>query len=773
MATSMALYSSSPPAHSVSDSMDSSCLSSFSAHMIKSRSHNDLCSAREDSWCGAVAIPASTSGKLRECSPVSVFHGPSSHGSGFSSFRLSATARDVSGSSSGFSLLENNAGHSRRRNSLSSESRRPLCRYEGFEIRREQSCGSLSPKANSSCLAYEHSSEPSADSDFSEKLSSESGSVQPGSSSVKPSNLFVPLSRNLDTKEADPVMSDDGMHTCTSVSTTTAHGGLPFNNSSGLRALKKRVSLANEILRNAQLRHEIFNDPFVVKAFREAERAHIGQYRATGDPYIVHCVETALLLAAAGASKDVVAAGLLHDTLDDSLWDRTKLRVSFGDDVVNLVEGVSRLSELSQLARNNNTANNSLEADRLRTMFLAMVDVRVVLIKLADRLHNMRTLGSLPETKQQRIARETLELFAPLASRLGIWNWKAEMEDLCFKYLKPEEYHNLDNELTNRSREVYMMSAIKKLDGALREAGIPFHDLCGRTKNLYSIHSKMSRKGRSLDEICDVRGLRLIVTDVDSCFSALELIHMLWHWIPGKQKDYINHPKHNGYQSLHTAIMGEDGFPLEVQIRTMEMHHCAEFGVAAHWRYKEGHSRYSTYVSQRIEWARWVLTWHGEYMDSKLRLSPLELDLRPPCPFPFHTECCPHSLSQIEPPGHEKDPLLVIILEDEKMSVQELPFGSTASDLLRRITPKESLLSDFELTSWKEMRLLINHKIVNSLEQKLVMGDMVEFMPFIPAESLDKCREKIRRMYGDAASLKDSRENVSDVVSPTVASVLS
>lgn len=609
---------------------------------------------------------------------------------------------------------------------MSCEHRRPLYRHEGFEIRREESWSSFASSALASEISENSELLDTFPFDY-ERINSER-------------ELSASPRQDLDEEWARSNALDSGrlLSTCTLESTT---------------------SLPDEILSIAQTKHEIFNDPFVVEAFWEAEKAHIGQYRASGEPYLVHCMETALILAGAGASKHVVAAGLLHDTLDDSSWDESQLKHVFGDDVASLVEGVSRLSELSQLARDNNTATNSLEADRLRTMLLAMVDVRVVFIKLADRLHNMRTLGALPAAKQRGIASETLEIFAPLASRLGIWSWKAEMEDLCFMYLNSGEHQKLVDELSKNSREIYVMSALQKLDMALRKVEVPFHDLCGRTKNLYSIYSKMSRKGRSLKEICDVRGLRLIVRDVSSCFTALDLIHELWACIPGKQKDYINHPKHNGYQSLHTAVMGEDGFPLEVQIRTVEMHHNAEFGMAAHWRYKEGDSKYSSYVSQRVEWARWVLTWHSEVMDSKLRVSPLELDLRPPCPFPLHVEDCAHSSGL---PENEEDLLYVILLEDEKMIVQELPFISTARDLLTRVRPKD-LANDNGLNCWKETRVLINHKAVDDLDQKLIMGDMVELMPFVKEESLDKCREKIRRMYGDTASIRDAMQKSFEV----------
>ncbi|KAH7423895.1 hypothetical protein KP509_12G079500 [Ceratopteris richardii] len=524
-----------------------------------------------------------------------------------------------------------------------------------------------------------------------------------------------------------------------------------------------------DILRSAQQQNEIFKDPFIIKAFEAAERAHDGQFRANGDLYLAHCTETALILAAIGANKTIIAAGLLHDTIDDTTLDGAELQTLFGVDVANLVEGVSRISEFSKLARDNNTAYKSVEADRLHTMILAMADIRVVLIKLADRLHNMRTLGALSKDRQCRIAKETLEVFVPLAGRLGIWSWKAELEDLCFKYLENRDFQELSIKLSEGFRERTILSAIETLDKSLTSEGIQYLDLSGRPKNLYSIHKKMILKGRKIDDIYDVQGLRLIVANKEDCYSALKVVHSIWQSIPGKLKDYITQPKLNGYQSLHTVVWGDDGFPLEIQIRTMDMHYQAEFGVAAHWRYKEGNAPHSSFVLQMVEWARWVLTWQNEILDTKLRMSRMDEAARPICSFPSHNDGCPFADLSMGPPYHEDAPLFVILLEDDKMMVQELPGNSSVADLLERTTKEEMLVTGVG-GFWEEAGPKVNHMEVEDLQQKLKMGDLVELQPSLSGSSLNEYREKLRRMFEDC-SMQDlkrepklSREKLSETV---------
>ncbi|KAK1288292.1 hypothetical protein QJS10_CPB19g01900 [Acorus calamus] len=436
-----------------------------------------------------------------------------------------------------------------------------------------------------------------------------------------------------------------------------------------------------ELLLNAQLRHKIFYDEFVVKAFYEAEKAHRGQMRASGDPYLQHCVETAVLLAMIGANTTVVAAGLLHDTMDDSDMNYDYMFSTFGVDVADLVEGVSKLSQLSKLARDNNIACKTAEADRLHTMFLAMADARAA----------------------------------------------------------------LSSEVVKSFDEALIASAIENLEQALKDQGVSYHVLSGRHKSLYSIYSKMLKKNLSISEIHDIHGLRLIVEHEDDCYRALNIVHQIWAKAVGKFKDYIIHPKCNGYQSLHTVVLGEDMVPLEIQIRTKEMHQQAEFGFASHWRYKEGDCKHSSFVLQMVEWARWVVTWQCEAMGKNRHRSLGDADsIRPPCPFPNHSDDCPYSYMH---KGDHQGPVFVIMMENEKMSVQEFPPNSTVMDLLERVGRGTSRWPPYSFPIKEELRPKLNHEPVSEPNQKLKMGDVVELTPAIPDEYLMEYREEIQRMY--------------------------
>lgn len=513
-----------------------------------------------------------------------------------------------------------------------------------------------------------------------------------------------------------------------------------------------------ELLLGAQLRHKIFCEDFVVKAFYEAEKAHRGQMRASGDPYLQHCVETAVMLALIGANSTVVAAGLLHDTLDDSFMNYDYVFGTFGAGVADLVEGVSKLSHLSKLARDNNTANKTVEADRLHTMFLAMADARAVLIKLADRLHNMMTLDALPPAKQQRFAKETLEIFAPLANRLGISSWKDRLENLCFKHLHPDQHEELSSKLVESFDEAMITSATEKLKQALKAKSISYQDLSGRHKSLYSIYSKMLKKKLTMDEIHDIHGLRLIVDNEEDCYKALRVVHQLWPEVPGKLKDYISHPKFNGYRSLHTVVMDEGMVPLEVQIRTREMHLQAEFGFAAHWRYKEGDCKHSSFVLQMVEWARWVVTWQCETMNSSIAYPD---SIRPPCTFPSHSEDCPYSY---KPHCGQDGPVFVIMIENDKMSVQEFPANLTIMDLLERSGRGSSRWTPYGFPLKEELRPRLNHQPVNDPMCKLKMGDVLELTPAIPDKSLTEYREEIQRMYDRGLTVSSSGPAASSIV---------
>nr|XP_043635422.1 probable GTP diphosphokinase RSH3, chloroplastic [Erigeron canadensis] len=510
---------------------------------------------------------------------------------------------------------------------------------------------------------------------------------------------------------------------------------------------------SDHLLAIAQAKHKIFNDSLVIKAFYEAERAHRGQMRASGDPYLQHCVETGVMLAEIGANATVVAAGLLHDTLDDSFISYEYIVQTFGPGVADLVEGVSKLSHLSKLARESNTANRTMEADRLHTMFLAMADARAVLIKLADRLHNMMTLDALPLSKRQRFAKETMEIFVPLANRLGIMSWKEKLENLCFKYLNPVQHNDLSSQLQKSFDQAMVTSATEKLEQSLQDGAVSYHVLYGRHKSLYSIHCKMLKKNLAMDEIHDIHGLRLIVENEEDCYKALKLVHQLWSEVPGKFKDYIKHPKCNGYQSLHTVVMGEGSVPLEVQIRTKAMHSQAEFGFAAHWRYKEADCKHSSFVLQMVEWARWVVTWQCENMGQDKSCIGYNEAIKPPCTFPFHSEDCPHSYKAC---CGSDGPVFVIMIENDKMSVQEFPANSTVKDLLNIAGQGISRYSPYGFSVKEELRPRVNHEPVSDVSCKLKMGDVVELTPRIPDKSLTEYREEIQRMYDRGLSVANS-----------------
>jgi guanosine-3',5'-bis(diphosphate) 3'-pyrophosphohydrolase len=352
----------------------------------------------------------------------------------------------------------------------------------------------------------------------------------------------------------------------------------------------------------------------VTSAFEVAERAHRGMFRKSGEPYIIHPVAVTILLAEMRLDADALIAGLLHDTVEDTDITFEQLEQEFGAPVRRIVEGETKISKLAVRVYADEQAEN------LRQMLLAMIgDVRIILVKLADRLHNMRTLASLAPEKQLRISRETLEIFAPLAHRLGINHIKNELEDLAFSYLEPERYRQLQRQVRMRhaEREAYVKESIGLLEKRMRADGLCF-DLGGRSKHLYSIHRKMQRDGKNLDQIFDLMAIRAIIEPQNGsdlsredqekavCYRTLGIVHSLWTPIPGRFKDYVAVPKHNGYQSLHTTVIGLLGQPIEVQIRTKRMHEVAEFGVAAHWAYKQGLED-TDEIQKRLAWMQQLL----------------------------------------------------------------------------------------------------------------------------------------------------------------------
>ena len=350
-------------------------------------------------------------------------------------------------------------------------------------------------------------------------------------------------------------------------------------------------------------------EALLASAFDFAFQLHEGQYRASGEPYICHPVAVADLLRDIGASAGVIAAGFLHDVVEDTAVTPEELEAHFGAEVRALVEGVTKLGGIHF------TNKTEAQAENLRRMFLAMAsDIRVVLVKLADRLHNMRTLGSLKPEKQQRIARETREIYAPLANRLGIGRFKWELEDLAFKILEPEAYRDVQQQVaTKRSeREERLAVTVQLLRDRLAASGLQTCDVSGRPKHLYGIWSKMQRQQKAFHEIYDVAALRLICPNLECCYRALAVVHDTFRPIPGRFKDYIGLPKPNGYQSLHTAVIGRHR-PIEVQIRTGEMHQVAEYGIAAHWKYKEGGSPAASGAdAERFNWLRQLVDWQKD-----------------------------------------------------------------------------------------------------------------------------------------------------------------
>ncbi len=366
----------------------------------------------------------------------------------------------------------------------------------------------------------------------------------------------------------------------------------------------------------------------IERAYKQAETAHAHQKRASGEPYIQHCLAVAQILADLRLDPVTIAAALLHDTVEDSTITIEDLRRDFGDEVAKLVDGVTKLSQINKVSQLGRRELRDEEAESLRKMFLAMADdVRVVLIKLADRLHNMRTLGALSKEQQRRIAEETLEIFAPLANRLGIWQIKWELEDLGFRYLNPAKYHEIAAKLDERraDRERRIARIIRILERRLKEEGIEA-EISGRPKHIYSIYTKMQRKGLPFEEIHDVRGVRIIVNTVRECYTVLGIVHSLWRPIPGEFDDFIATPKDNMYQSLHTAVVGPDGKTLEVQIRTHEMHRTAELGIAAHWRYKE-HAKRDPAFEAKIAWLRSLMDWRQELTDASEFIDSLKTDV--------------------------------------------------------------------------------------------------------------------------------------------------
>ncbi|HEY8800095.1 MAG TPA: bifunctional (p)ppGpp synthetase/guanosine-3',5'-bis(diphosphate) 3'-pyrophosphohydrolase [Candidatus Limnocylindrales bacterium] len=458
-------------------------------------------------------------------------------------------------------------------------------------------------------------------------------------------------------------------------------------------------------------------------AFDLAVEAHQGQVRATGEPYVTHPVASAQITAELGIDPIAVTAALLHDVPEDTEFSLTDIEDRFGAEVARLVDGVTKLSKFST------HSHEQQQAENIRKMLLAMAeDIRVVLIKLADRLHNMRTLYGLPSEKQLRIARQTMEIYAPLAERLGIWQMKWELEDLAFKALEPERFRELARLLDTRrkGREDYISRAIAELKPMLKAAGIEA-DLQGRPKHIYSIDKKMERKSAEFAEIYDVYAIRILVDDVRDCYAALGVVHALWRPIPGQFDDYIAVPKNNLYQSLHTAVIALDGKPLEIQIRTQAMHQVSEVGIAAHWRYKEG-SKSDREYDAKLAWLRQLMDWQRDVSDATEFVEGIKLDI-------FQDQ---------------------VFVFTPKGDIKDLPAGATPLDFAYRIHTD---------VGHRTIGAKVNNRLV-PLDYRLKNGDIVEIVTtkgehgpsrdWMNVVRTSHAREKIRQWF----KRKDRDENI-------------
>ncbi|MBA2372792.1 MAG: bifunctional (p)ppGpp synthetase/guanosine-3',5'-bis(diphosphate) 3'-pyrophosphohydrolase, partial [Chloroflexi bacterium] len=461
----------------------------------------------------------------------------------------------------------------------------------------------------------------------------------------------------------------------------------------------------------------------VGRAFDMAVDAHKAQRRATGEPYVTHPIATAQALAELGIDPVAIQAALLHDVPEDTEYSLTDVEERFGAEVAQLVDGVTKLSKFST------HTHEQQQAENIRKMLLAMAqDIRVVLIKLADRLHNMRTLHGLPPEKQLRIARQTMEIYAPLAERLGIWQMKWELEDLAFKVLEPERFRELAKLLDTRrkGRETYIDRAIAELRPKLVEAEIAA-DLQGRPKHIASIWKKMQRKSAEFGEIYDVYAIRVLVDEIRDCYATLGVVHSMWRPIPGQFDDYIAVPKNNLYQSLHTAVIALDGKALEIQIRTHAMHQVSEVGIAAHWRYKEG-SRSDREYDAKLAWLRQLMDWQRDVSDATEFVEGIKLDI-------FQDQ---------------------VFVFTPKGDIKDLPAGATPLDFAYRIHTD---------VGHRTIGAKINNRLV-PLDYRLKNGDIVEIVTtkgehgpsrdWMNVVRTSHAREKIRQWF----KRKDRDENI-------------
>ena len=381
--------------------------------------------------------------------------------------------------------------------------------------------------------------------------------------------------------------------------------------------MKKKSEFLNSILEI----NPKYDTDIIGKAYDIAEEMHRGQLRKSGEPYLIHPLAVSEILAELGMDEETIVAGLLHDVVEDTPYTREELVEDFGEEVELLVDGVTKLGSLKFESK------EARQAENLRKMFLAMSkDIRVLIIKLSDRLHNLRTINYMTHDKIIEKCRETLDIYAPLAARLGIYTMKMELEDIALKFLEPEAYYDLAEQVSERKgeREDAINHVVEEIEKTLNEIDIK-HDIYGRSKHFYSIYKKMKYQHKTIDEIFDLMAVRIIVESVKDCYAVLGLVHTMWKPIPGRFKDYIAMPKPNMYQSLHTTVISDSGKPFEIQIRTYEMHKIAEYGIAAHWKYKEGIA--SDKEEVKLSWLRQALEWQKDVNDPKEFMESLKMDL--------------------------------------------------------------------------------------------------------------------------------------------------
>ncbi|MEA4973822.1 MAG: bifunctional (p)ppGpp synthetase/guanosine-3',5'-bis(diphosphate) 3'-pyrophosphohydrolase [Candidatus Metalachnospira sp.] len=392
-----------------------------------------------------------------------------------------------------------------------------------------------------------------------------------------------------------------------------------------LTAVETPDELYKQLVSRIKEYHPTDNFVMLNKAYEIAKEAHKEQKRRSGEPYIIHPLKVAFILADLELDMESIEAGLLHDTIEDTPYTYEDISKIFGEEVAILVDGVTKLGKLSY------TTKEEIQAENYRKMFLAMAkDIRVILIKLADRLHNMRTLNYMTEAKQKEKAQETMDIYAPLAHRLGISKIRTEMEDLCFKYLNPEAYYDLKGKIEKKKseREQYVKQIVIEIDANVKEADIE-GTVYGRSKHFFSIYKKMVNQNKTLDQIYDLFAVRIIVNTVKDCYAVLGIVHDMYKPVPGRFKDYIAMPKPNMYQSLHNTLIGPTGEPFEVQIRTWDMHRTSEYGIAAHWKYKEGRGGETTQnrEEEKLSWLRQILEWQKDLSDNKEFMTTLKSDL--------------------------------------------------------------------------------------------------------------------------------------------------